>query len=67
MHKKFRLSVFFAIICCGLLMQSCFRRTEVSKSTGWKINGEIAETSATYTFTATEDIEIEAFNKSLHN
>ncbi|MBQ9481826.1 MAG: InlB B-repeat-containing protein, partial [Clostridia bacterium] len=28
--------------------------------TGWKINGEIAETSATYTFTATEDIEIEA-------
>jgi len=38
MHKKFRLSVFFAIICCGLLMQSCFRRTEVSKSTGWKIN-----------------------------
>jgi Uncharacterized conserved protein len=38
MHKKFRFSAVLAIICCGLLLQSCFNKAERSRTTGWKYN-----------------------------
>ena len=39
MHRKFKFSVILAIICCGILMISCGKKSSPkSKSTGWNYN-----------------------------